>query len=784
MSQRYQMPLVQVAPPGQAEQAWWDDPSTPISGSGRYGIGVRRARRAQELAARAGLRQAQQFIGPMNSAPAPYGTISLDPLRISNPPGTPPGASAPPSVLTWDGRFPTDSPQPSLGPINPNAPGGTPVEEPAWFQPADTWLGQIQRDTARAFSFGDVGGALKDAWKDTAVGGVIQSWQQAANSGGEEARMFVEEALSGKPSPLRGEREKRWEGLTAKQRTAVERPAVEQLGMAILSTPGAVLGVAPKPLMQAFDRLGRLLRKGIGGVAMDVEKIALGDQSQIGQLDDRATKLRAVFGGADFTAGHRQRAEWTSLNQAPQDTPESYAREAVLQTVWSGFAEPREPGTTVPMSTRRVYDRVLMGENAEVARDGFVGPSVNAYPSEMRLWQSRVDDHLSAKARIAYADARLTGLPEERARVVAQDAYDEAARFINATNFIPGENNPLKDLIGDTVVQVAAGVAAAKLGGATPKLLPEALGLRKGVPAAMREFRSYSPGAQIKLTLSNAAQFALDPGTKVPLSRIFGLQRFYPKRTAQVRAAWLDQVYDETAQAQVQASIAGRTVQAEARRTKAEEMVSSPNAATRIFGKAYLKYSDLVSRTDASRARVRSGLALQVVKDVALSSASAAEATDRLARLVLDPEGLAQEAPQLGSMPKSIRAQIARPVIVESIDRLGKLPSLTDAEWNPLRFLADVNDVLYASAKGVEKVQDRDPNPIIRFGDSVRSWMGEFYLRWPGYIMRNAASDYVTMATDGLLSFDSGAEIQQWFSRAEISPTRSRPTTVRARAST
>ncbi|WP_230685504.1 hypothetical protein, partial [Streptococcus pneumoniae] len=43
---------------------------------------------------------------------------------------------------------------------------------------------------------------------------------------------------------------------------------------------------------------------------------------------------------------------------------------------------------------------------------------------------------------------------------------------------------------------------------------------------------------------------------------------------------------------------------------------------------------------------------------------------------------------------------------------------------------------------------------VERKGQEWKSWLGEFYLRTPGYILRNTMGDSVTMFMDGVYNYD------------------------------
>lgn len=349
--------------------------------------------------------------------------------------------------------------------------------------------------------------------------------------------------------------------------------------------------------------------------------------------------------------------------------------------------------------------RVLAGESPEVAMRGAQKPAANAYADQLQLWDKQVQEYLSAQERIATVEAAqawddnpyLHSQATDRATFISQRAAqsrEAAARFVNGTGTIPGNAQFWPELIGNIVLD--------------PLNLP-------------------------------GAEFA-------------GIFTKGKAAIADEAAAAARTVFDDAAQVQldkITTGISGEMGVIE--QAVAERAASSP--IFRAIDKGFQKGRELFSYTPATQAKVQAGLAFKQVGQLTLDAETGMDAVATLRQFVDNPRALADT---FGNVPLSIEAEAARPVVQGALEQLEKLPSMKAAVWNPIDFISEATPVLQDAANAVAGFDPTKPLPAWqRWAQAAKAWMSEFYLRTPGYIIRNAVGDTTVATMDGLRMFEN-----------------------------
>ena len=173
--------------------------------------------------------------------------------------------------------------------------------------------------------------------------------------------------------------------------------------------------------------------------------------------------------------------------------------------------------------------------------------------------------------------------------------------------------------------------------------------------------------------------------------------------------------------------------------------------------------------TARATAETMAGTAYQVVTPAVLQVENADEARAMVRAMVENPQALTGA---LGNIPLSQAAEEARPLLAQVLDDLGdarKFPSLGGGEFDRLGFLADLDAAMAERALEMTGAAVETKSGYQRFVDGFRSTMSEYYLRTPGYAIRNAIGDTMTMAYDGVASLDGRGAIDDFMER--IGPT-------------
>ena len=392
--------------------------------------------------------------------------------------------------------------------------------------------------------------------------------------------------------------------------------------------------------------------------------------------------------------------------------------------------------------------RAAAGENPYVIQNGLQMPRDDAPDDQKAQFQTSVDEFIAARGRIARAQAARGGASDAQAMRAASEAEEEARRIVNRTGMIPSAADPMKEMAMELAI------------GLTP----------------------------------------LDPINKLPLTKLFGwkaLQKLpvignaarriseaIPAVEARAKADWLDQVYDAEARtiaggvpdATMAEKLAETTTgvdvgtQRNAARAQAMAVSSANSPAVRQMAKWYLQHTRGKGYTDTTRAYIMEGHAQNILNEFARRSQTPADLLTKVGTFVAAPEQL---IPELGNLPVSVRAEAARPVIEKIINQIPELPSMADqaAPLNYGAFLADLDGLTNQAARevvGVKPMAER--SAIEKLAHAQKRIMGEFFLRSPGFIIRNAISDTVIAAQDGLHAREGFEAMRQYLDGFGITP--------------
>ena len=182
------------------------------------------------------------------------------------------------------------------------------------------------------------------------------------------------------------------------------------------------------------------------------------------------------------------------------------------------------------------------------------------------------------------------------------------------------------------------------------------------------------------------------------------------------------------------------------------------------LSKLWEKYNPFAA-TPRAAAETMAGTAYQVVTPAIMQVESADEARAMVRAMVENPQALTGT---LGNVPLSQAAQDARPLlaqVVGDLDDAKKFPSLVAPEFDRFGFLADLDTAMAERALEMTGAATETPTRYQQFANGFRSTMSEYYLRTPGYAIRNAAGDLMTMAWDGVATLDGRGAIDDFMTR-------------------
>lgn len=198
----------------------------------------------------------------------------------------------------------------------------------------------------------------------------------------------------------------------------------------------------------------------------------------------------------------------------------------------------------------------------------------------------------------------------------------------------------------------------------------------------------------------------------------------------------------------------------------AAQLMGKADEAERIGGlrQVWEKVNPLAPTPRAEAERL-AGAAYQVASPAVWEVGSAEEARAVVRGLVEDPGAIARAVPVAGSE----LAEEARPLlaaVLEDLDDTTQFKSLAaGGEFRRERFLAELDTAMMGKALERTGASAETANAYKRWADGYRDAMSKFYLRTPGYAIRNASGDLVTMAWDGLLTFDGRGQIDDFMTR-------------------
>jgi len=181
------------------------------------------------------------------------------------------------------------------------------------------------------------------------------------------------------------------------------------------------------------------------------------------------------------------------------------------------------------------------------------------------------------------------------------------------------------------------------------------------------------------------------------------------------------------------------------------------------LSKLWQKYNPFAA-TPRAAAETLAGTAYQVVTPAIMQVESADEARAMVRAMVENPQALAGT---LGNVPLSQAAQEARPLlaqVVGDLDDAKKFPSLV-GPFDRFGFLADLDTAMAERALEMTGAATEKVSWYQQKANLFRTTMSEYYLRTPGYAIRNAAGDLMTMAWDGVGTLDGRGAIDDFLER-------------------
>lgn len=491
-------------------------------------------------------------------------------------------------------------------------------------------------------------------------------------------------------------------------------------GQSILERGGTVLGglgTALGSLAQGVEGLAGGLTSGLPRVKFhaNVPDLSAGkplveiQPSLQSEAETQARQLQQQL-GQDFTAKHRAQSGMLQKPFAGADDPATWATYQVRNIAYSGTIGLENAQTNA-------VRRILAGEAPEVAMRGLQAPGPNAYKDEVDRFNQSAQDYIDGSARMARANALQMKTPpdprygsiENYASVMEKRAREDAAQWINATKGIPGEERPYVEALGQIILDP---MNLPAVGHAQEALLKPLIGRLKGtVPAAERVLTVYDESMKANLK-------AIMEGISPQITR---------------------------AQERLGAAAAASTGETLAQKAKAGFLKTINGALDK--GVSLFKY------TPETQAKILTGTAYQQMGNLVVDAADGAQAMRHLDAFVNDPKALAET---FGRVPQGVAAEAARPVIKDTLEKLRQLPAVKAGEWNPAQFLKEADDVLSKQAQVLAKVKPREQLPAWqRWAQTAKSAMSEFYLKTPGYVVRNWTSDNAIATMDGLRMFEN-----------------------------
>lgn len=612
--------------------------------------------------------------------------------------------------------------QPGQDWVSPNAPGAAQVQAwqnekppaPTPYAPSYTpgaWNDPWSSPTPQPLPGG---GANGEAWNDTWSSPTPQPLPGGGANAGAQANGWASPyALPSNPSqmptpqplPVGGGQAPEWmapvDTWLGQQERNIFRPDAN-----VIERGGAVLGAVGG----AFGTLAQGVEGLIGGVSSQLPRVSLQpmlhvDSTPLAQtVQEQADALkRAGFGDSNSKYLDAMRSD--PMNR-PLDGTDSttLATYAVRNIMASGVGV---SGTENPQA--QAAARILAGEDPTVAMRGAEKPGANAYADEYGLWQTRVNERVDSARKLAYADGLTEWNRNPQAGFMAGGARLTAQQYAAAR------------------ADAAAKDAAQRI---------QAYGRIDGAERPYAEM---------------VAGIALDPlnflnvGEAIPAA---GKAIGKAKGTAQAAGLAADAVVDVE-----------RAAEDVARLTKGVAPLGelSNNPVVRAIQEVKGKAQKLFEFTPETQARVTSGIAWRQVAGIASEAETPAETVARLKQFVENPKALVDV---MGNVPLSVEAEAARPVLKAALPELEKL-ALRQAQggrFDPAEWAVGMSEALLNAGK---KVAGVDTSAKASGLQALKQWMSEFYLRTPGYLIRNAVSDTLIAQTDGLRMFEKMDDVRK-----------------------
>ena len=530
-------------------------------------------------------------------------------------------------------------------------------------------------------------------------------------------------------------------------------------GMASLLGP-AQHDIKQVPGMGLVPRVGQaVLESGIAALSVPEEiveqslgQMGLSSSQRVAQLMREDPELAATLMGSQFDVGR----VWYNLeSKGYQPEQIRSALREVSRITYSG-----------PEAAEAAAVRVIHGED----------PQVVTWGRAVNVREPKQDDIVAYLRYITsvYESALQQGLDEPNAREIAARAEQE----LKTSGRIPGEGKILRELVGQIVLDPLNITETAQKLARVPRAVVRAtkgLGVVEDVPQAARAAQRVARAAEDLPPMSPFAGATLPPSAtgfiadipeeaataaraaeRAPLTA--AAAEFLAERADESRAlsryTSVGPLFSPNVPQNVADVAEGVTSQAE-RGARAIVDGLTPAGLRGWASRAWKKISPFTV-TGPSEARQAVSRSSVVIGTLLSESQDAEDAVDLFKRFITDPQSL---APVIGNLGLWGRSKEARKLLAPFVDGIEELPSIKaalegGAAFHAGDFLLEIDDLLM---KVLAKADATGPKGLIdyqRFADNYRSLMSEFYLRTGGYALRNTSSDLVTLANDGLLTFD------------------------------
>lgn len=390
------------------------------------------------------------------------------------------------------------------------------------------------------------------------------------------------------------------------------------------------------------------------------------------------------FPGQDFTQKYREQTPALMKSLTDPNSPVEFAYGQASNIAYSGAA--------TNDARQRAQQRILSGEDPTVVMRGMAKPGINAYGDEVAQYNEKAQEYMAGQGRIAQMAALKQGADPAKAAQIGQEAAQEAGRWVAGTGRIPGEEVPIAELIGQSLLDpLNLPGANQAIEALTKPVVTKALGVEKAAQTA-RTVWTDAMGAELK-----AYQTGIGPTDQKLIGKVAGMGD---------------------------------------------------------LGQQLAKYWEkLRAYTPVTQAKQLAGTAFTQLGAMINDAPTGADALQVVERFAKDPDSLMA---MFGATPKNLYSEAARPVVADALEQVKKLPSVTAAEFNPVQFLAEAmpafedaaRKLVGAPAKGIKETG------LLATLNTAKQWMSEFYLKTPGYIIRNYLSDNAIATMDGLNMFD------------------------------